>query len=54
MDDLGWKFIAEQVVHHPPTAASYTEGKEWILWQEFTMTSKFRGKYLQIIPMGKI
>ncbi|XP_060080421.1 oxysterol-binding protein 1-like isoform X2 [Ylistrum balloti] len=52
MDDLGWRTIAEQVMHHPPTAAQYTEGKEWILWQEFSMTSKFRGKYLQVIPLG--
>ncbi|XP_067650187.1 oxysterol-binding protein 1-like isoform X1 [Haliotis asinina] len=52
MDDLGWRSIAEQVSHHPPTLAVYGEGKEWNLWQEFTMTSKFRGKYLQIIPMG--
>lgn len=32
--------------------AQYCEGKNWICWQEFTMTSKFRGKYLQVVPMG--
>jgi len=31
----------------------YTEGRHWQSWQEFTMASKFRGKYLQIIPLGK-
>jgi len=41
------------VSHHPPTAAMYTEGFHWQSWQEFTMASKFRGKYLQIIPLGK-
>ncbi|XP_062568739.1 oxysterol-binding protein 1-like isoform X1 [Saccostrea cucullata] len=51
-DDLGWKSFAEQVSHHPPTASQYTEGNGWSLWQEFTMGSKFRGKYLQIIPLG--
>ncbi|XP_031638486.1 oxysterol-binding protein 2 [Contarinia nasturtii] len=51
-DDLGWRCIAEQVSHHPPMAAMHCEGKEWACWQEFTMTSKFRGKYLQVIPLG--
>ncbi|KAL5275309.1 OSBP family protein [Megaselia abdita] len=51
-DDLGWRVIAEQVSHHPPMAAIHCEGNEWTCWQEFTMTSKFRGKYLQITPLG--
>uniref|UniRef100_A0A1I8MC37 Oxysterol-binding protein n=1 Tax=Musca domestica TaxID=7370 RepID=A0A1I8MC37_MUSDO len=51
-DDLGWRCIAEQVSHHPPMAALHCEGRAWTCWQEFTMTSKFRGKYLQIIPLG--
>lgn len=52
MDDFGWRSIAEQVSHHPPVVAMYTESKDWTSWQEFTMSSKFRGKYLQIIPLG--
>lgn len=51
-DDLGWKSFAEQVSHHPPIVAMHTQGKGWSSWQEFTMLSKFRGKYLQIIPIG--
>lgn len=51
-DDFGWRLIAEQVSHHPPACAMYTEGRNWRAWQEFTMASKFRGKYLQIIPQG--
>lgn len=51
-EDLGWRSFAEQVSHHPPMVAMYTEGRDWIHWQEFTMSSKFRGKYLQIIPLG--
>ncbi|XP_077298811.1 oxysterol binding protein isoform X2 [Arctopsyche grandis] len=53
MEDLGWRAISEQVSHHPPMVAQYCEGAAgWRCWQEFTMTSKFRGKYLQIIPLG--
>ncbi|EDV94494.1 oxysterol-binding protein 1 [Drosophila grimshawi] len=51
-DDLGWRCLAEQVSHHPPVAALHCEGKEWLCWQEFSMTSKFRGKYLQVNPLG--
>lgn len=52
MDDLGWRAINEQVSHHPPMVAQYCEGRNWRCWQEFTMASKFRGKYMQIIPLG--
>lgn len=52
MSDLGWRAISEQVSHHPPMLAQYCEGQEWRCWQEFTMASKFRGKYLQVIPLG--
>lgn len=51
-DDLGWRAISEQVSHHPPTLAQFCEGNGWECYQEFTMSSKFRGKYLQIIPLG--
>lgn len=51
-DDLGWRCINEQVSHHPPIAAQFCEGKGWRAYQEFTMTSKFRGKYIQVVPLG--
>lgn len=51
-DDLGWKCMAEQVSHHPPMAAIHCDGRGWSSWQEFTMTTKFRGKYLQVVPLG--
>ena len=47
-DDLGWRCVSEQVSHHPPMAAQYCEGRGWRCWQEFQMTSKFRGKYIQV------
>ncbi|KAK7069693.1 hypothetical protein SK128_021192 [Halocaridina rubra] len=41
------------VSHHPPIVAQYIEGNAgWASWQDFSMSSKFRGKYLQIIPLG--
>jgi len=50
-DDLGWKSISEQVSHHPPMLAMHVEGTNWTSWSEFSITSKFRGKYLQVIPL---
>lgn len=52
LSDLGWKAISEQVSHHPPMVAQHCQGRTWTCWQEFTMASKFRGKYLQVIPLG--
>ena len=54
VDDLGWKCFAEQVMHHPPMVAQHCESVYgWKCWQEFTMRSKFKGKYLEIEPIGK-
>eukprot|EP00042_Codosiga_hollandica_P042778 m.396451 g.396451 ORF g.396451 m.396451 type:complete len:783 (-) comp56410_c0_seq1:116-2464(-) len=50
--DLGYRVILEQVSHHPPICAMHAEHKDWIFWQDFSMSSKFRGKYLEIIPLG--
>eukprot|EP00092_Neocalanus_flemingeri_P030355 GFUD01032953.1.p1 GENE.GFUD01032953.1~~GFUD01032953.1.p1 ORF type:complete len:811 (+),score=205.19 GFUD01032953.1:488-2920(+) len=54
-EDLGWRCIAEQVLHHPPMVAQYCESEQgggWRCWQEFTMRSKFKGKYLEVEPLG--
>lgn len=43
-----------QVSHHPPAAAHHAESKHgWTLRQEIKITSKFRGKYLSIMPLGE-
>ncbi|GFR94094.1 oxysterol-binding protein [Elysia marginata] len=33
-EDKGWRFIAEQVCHHPPIAACHCESKNFTVWQE--------------------
>jgi hypothetical protein len=50
--DLGWWSMTEQVSHHPPCTSHHAEGKNWIMHQEFTATSRFRGKYLSVTPTG--
>uniref|UniRef100_A0A914HRP5 Oxysterol-binding protein n=1 Tax=Globodera rostochiensis TaxID=31243 RepID=A0A914HRP5_GLORO len=50
--DLGWRSLVEQVSHHPPAAAHHVEGINWLLHQEFMVSSRFRGKYLSVVPTG--
>ncbi|XP_071206495.1 oxysterol-binding protein 2-like isoform X2 [Salvelinus alpinus] len=55
LDDLGYRSICEQVSHHPPAAAHHvTSQRGWTLWQEITIDSKFRGKYISVMPLGCI
>ncbi|XP_012927120.1 oxysterol-binding protein 2 isoform X2 [Heterocephalus glaber] len=55
LEDMGLRSLCEQVSHHPPSAAHYACSKHgWSLWQEITIASKFRGKYISIMPLGAI
>ncbi|KAM6972754.1 oxysterol-binding protein 1 [Aplochiton taeniatus] len=50
-----YRSICEQVSHHPPAAAHHAiSEKGWTLRQEIALASKFRGKYLSIMPQGSI
>lgn len=53
--DVHVLWVWSQVSHHPPSAAHYVFSKNgWSLWQEITISSKFRGKYLSIMPLGEL
>lgn len=53
MSDMGWRFISEQVSHHPPVLAQYCESKNgWKCWQDLQMSSKFRGKHITVVPQS--
>ncbi|XP_037620516.1 oxysterol-binding protein 1-like isoform X7 [Sebastes umbrosus] len=55
LKDCGYRSLCEQVSHHPPAAAHHAiSEKGWTLRQEITLASKFRGKYLSIMPLGSI
>ncbi|CAB1319843.1 unnamed protein product [Coregonus sp. 'balchen'] len=55
LDDFGYRSLCEQVSHHPPAASHHVISQRgWTLWQEITIASKFRGKYLSIMPLGAI
>uniref|UniRef100_A0A3Q3JH88 Oxysterol-binding protein n=1 Tax=Monopterus albus TaxID=43700 RepID=A0A3Q3JH88_MONAL len=55
LEEFGYRSLCEQVSHHPPAAAHHVISQRgWTLWQEITVASKFRGKYLSIMPLGVI
>ncbi|XP_077398788.1 oxysterol-binding protein 2 isoform X1 [Vanacampus margaritifer] len=55
LQEYGYRSICEQVSHHPPAAAHHvTSQRGWALWQHITIDSKFRGKYISVMPLGKI
>ncbi|CAJ1061733.1 oxysterol-binding protein-related protein 3 isoform X1 [Xyrichtys novacula] len=52
--DKGFRFIAEQVSHHPPISACHAESKNFIFWQDVRCKNKFWGKSMEIVPVGTI
>ncbi|CAN8000553.1 unnamed protein product, partial [Ixodes pacificus] len=53
-EDKGFRFIAEQVNHHPPVSACYAESKNYKFWQDVRIKSKFWGKSMEILPVGSV
>ncbi|XP_066484044.1 oxysterol-binding protein-related protein 7 [Tiliqua scincoides] len=52
--DKGFRFISEQVCHHPPISACHAESDNFVFWQDMKWKNKFWGKSLEIIPVGTV
>ncbi|CAG5134914.1 unnamed protein product, partial [Candidula unifasciata] len=52
--DLGFRFIGEQVSHHPPVTAFCAEGKSYTFHGSIQPKLKFWGKSVEISPKGVI
>ncbi|XP_023201258.1 oxysterol-binding protein-related protein 3-like [Xiphophorus maculatus] len=50
--DKGFRFIAEQVSHHPPVSACHSDSKHFCFWQDVRWKNKFWGKSMEIVPVG--
>ncbi|KAM4630013.1 oxysterol-binding protein-related protein 3-like isoform 2-T2 [Polymixia lowei] len=50
--DKGFRFIAEQVSHHPPVSACHCDSKNFTFWQDVRWKNKFWGKSMEIVPIG--
>lgn len=53
-EDRGFKFISEQVCHHPPISACHAESDNFCFWQDQRWKNKFWGKSLEIMPTGMV
>ncbi|XP_054899014.1 oxysterol-binding protein-related protein 7 isoform X2 [Poeciliopsis prolifica] len=53
-DDRGFRFISEQVCHHPPISACHAESENFTFWQDQRWKNKFWGKSLEIVPTGMV
>ncbi|KAM3179099.1 hypothetical protein ACTXT7_001237 [Hymenolepis weldensis] len=50
--ELNRNDIVGTVSHHPPVAAFHCESDLWYTWFDFSISTKFRGRYLQIKVNG--
>lgn len=50
--DKGYRFLIEQVSHHPPIGAAYAESANWDYFGESAVRSKFYGKTFDISHLG--
>ncbi|XP_045455674.1 oxysterol-binding protein-related protein 6-like [Melitaea cinxia] len=52
--DRGFRFVAEQVSHHPPISVCHAESPRWVFWQEARIKTKFWGKSMEFQPAGRV
>lgn len=48
----GFRYISEQVSHHPPISACHCESEDFIYYAEVWVKTNFWGKYIELIPGG--
>jgi len=53
-EDKGFRFIAEQVSHHPPISVCYAESRNFIFSQDARIKTKFWGKSMEFQPTGSV
>ena len=53
-EDKGFKYVSEQVSHHPPVSVCHATSEKWSWWQDFRVKTKFWGKSMEFQPEGVI
>ncbi|TSK14726.1 Oxysterol-binding protein-related protein 6 [Bagarius yarrelli] len=53
-EDRGFRYISEQVCHHPPISACHAVSDNFCFWQDQRWKNKFWGKSLEIMPTGMV
>lgn len=52
MNHPKFKFISEQVSHHPPISALHAHTSDYETWTHSHVKSKFWGKSIEFTPLG--
>ncbi|KAL3310689.1 hypothetical protein Ciccas_010740, partial [Cichlidogyrus casuarinus] len=52
--EYGWKFVAEQISHHPPGAMAHCLADNWQLIQQLILKHKFWGKSIEAYAIGGV
>nr|CAD7194443.1 unnamed protein product [Timema douglasi] len=52
-EDKGFRFVSEQVSHHPAVSVCYAESRNFVFWQDARIKTKFWGKSMEFQPTGK-
>ncbi|KAL2911287.1 hypothetical protein HK105_209244 [Polyrhizophydium stewartii] len=50
--DKRYRYLSEQVCHHPPISACFCDSPDYTFWTEVNVKSKFWGKSLELHPLG--
>ncbi|XP_069676380.1 oxysterol-binding protein-related protein 6-like isoform X2 [Periplaneta americana] len=53
-EDKGFRFIAEQVSHHPPISVCFAESRNFVFCQDARIKTKFWGKSMEFQPTGSV
>nr|XP_046272160.1 oxysterol-binding protein-related protein 7-like isoform X2 [Scatophagus argus] len=53
-EDRGFRYISEQVSHHPPISACHADSENFTFWQDQRWKNKFWGKSVEIISSGPV
>ncbi|XP_061906572.1 oxysterol-binding protein-related protein 7-like isoform X1 [Entelurus aequoreus] len=53
-EDRGFRYVSEQVSHHPPISACHAESNNFTFWQDQRWKYKFWGKSVEIMSSGNV
>ncbi|XP_061557070.1 oxysterol-binding protein-related protein 7-like isoform X2 [Phycodurus eques] len=53
-EDRGFRYMSEQVSHHPPISACHAESTNFTFWQDQRWKNKFWGKSVEILSSGPV
>eukprot|EP00095_Tigriopus_kingsejongensis_P009221 maker-scaffold1882_size25737-snap-gene-0.9 protein:Tk09221 transcript:maker-scaffold1882_size25737-snap-gene-0.9-mRNA-1 annotation:"oxysterol-binding protein 6" len=55
-EDLGFRYVSEQVSHHPPVSTCHASAlnDQWVWSQDLRVKTKFWGKSMEFQPLGNV